>query len=117
MALASGRLRHQMALQQQVQVQDSAGELVIDWATLATVWAAIEPASVRAFIAAGAEQSNVIGQVVMRYRAGVNASMRLVHMVDGAAGKIYNIEGVLSDKDSGQEYLTLPVSEGVNQGQ
>jgi hypothetical protein len=32
------------------------------------------------------------------------------------AGKVYNIAGVLPDNVSGQEYITLPVSEGVNAG-
>jgi len=36
--------------------------------------------------------------------------MRLYH---AAKDQYYNIEGVLSDKDSGLEYITLPCSEGV----
>lgn len=30
--------------------------------------------------------------------------------------RIYNIEGVLPDNCSGRKYLTLPYSEGVNDG-
>lgn len=112
--MQAGKLRHRVRLQQFTSTRDSEGVLVEGWEDVASVWAAIEPASVRAFIAAGAAQSQVTGQVVIRYRAGVKASMRLVH---DAKSAIYNIEGVLADKDSGMEYLTLPVSEGVNEGQ
>ena len=48
----------------------------------------------------------------MRYRAGLLPSMRLVHR-----GEIFNIAGLLPDKASGLEYITIPVSAGVNDGQ
>lgn len=112
--MQAGKLRHRLRLQEFTSTRDSEGVLVEGWEEVDTVWASIEPASVRAFIAAGANQSQVTGQVVIRYRAGVKASMRFVH---DAKSAIYNIEGVLADKDSGLEYLTLPVSEGVNEGQ
>lgn len=38
--------------------------------------------------------------------------MRITHR-----GKVYNIAGVLPDNMSGLEYITLPVSEGVNDGE
>ncbi|KPB96501.1 Head-tail adaptor protein [Pseudomonas syringae pv. maculicola] len=37
--------------------------------------------------------------------------MRALHR-----GRIYNIHGALPDAKSGLEYLTLPVSEGLNNG-
>ena len=37
--------------------------------------------------------------------------MRILHR-----GKIYNIEGVLPDDESGLQWLTLPYSEGVKDG-
>ena len=74
---------------------------------------AIEPLSARAFIAAQAAQSEVTGQLVMRYRPSlqVDSTMRIRH-----GGKIYNIEGVLPDNESGREHITLPYSEGLNDG-
>lgn len=118
MTIASGLFRHQMALQDQVQSQDPVTlEVTVTWSTVATVWAAIEPLSAREFIQSAAMQSKVSARITIRYRAGVTAAMRLVHLVDGADGKVYNIEGVLADKESGREYLTLPVSEGVNDGE
>lgn len=109
--LAAGRLRHRVEIQYAVESQDpSTGEVFSTWGEFATVWAAIEPLSAREFIAAQAEQSKISARVVIRYLAGVNAKMRIYH---SAKQSYYNIEGVLADKDSGLEYLTLPVSEGV----
>jgi SPP1 family predicted phage head-tail adaptor len=74
------------------------------------VWASIEALSAREFIAAQAEDSKVNTRITIRYRSGINAKMRLYHE---AKDVYYNIEGVLSDKDSGLEYLTLPCSSGL----
>ena len=49
--------------------------------------------------------------MVIRYRTGILPTMRILFR-----GKAYNIAGALPDKDSGLEYLTIPVSEGVNAG-
>ena len=109
MALASGRLRHKVELQEQAQTQDPvSGEILVTWQTIARPWAAIEPLSARDFIAAQAQQSEVRGRITIRRRADINASMRIVHR-----GLIYRILGVLNDPESGLEYQTLPVSEGV----
>jgi SPP1 family predicted phage head-tail adaptor len=123
MTLAAGRLRHRVLIERYVLAVDSNGDVVQDpdtgettgsWQELATVWAAIEPLSAREFLAAQATQSQVTARIVIRHRADLDASMRLVHMVNGARGKIFNIHGLLSDADSGLEYITMPVSSGVS---
>lgn len=109
MTLASGSLRHKVQLQQPVVAQDpNTGEMETTWQTIATPWAEIVPMSAREFVAAAAEQSEVRGRIVIRYRDGVDATMRVVHRA-----KWYAIHGVLEDKVSGLEYLTLMVAEGV----
>lgn len=115
--LDSGKLRHRLTIQklQNVadssgEVQDSSGDLIQEWVNVATVWGAIEPLSGREFMAAQAEQSKVVARLTVRYRNDIDATMRIFHAYKDA---YYNIEGVLSDKDSGLEYLTLLVSEGV----
>lgn len=81
------------------------------WERLAWVYASIEPLSTRDFIAASAVQSEVTARIVIRYRPGITTDMRILHR-----DKVYAIEGVLTDKVSGLDYLTLPVSEGVKRG-
>lgn len=111
MSLAAGKLRHRVVLQASVQVQDSAGDWVQGWHSMGTVWAAIAPVSGREFIQSQGTQSEVTARITIRNRSDVTAGWRIVH-----GSKFYNIKGVLPDLDSGLEYLTLPCTEGVNQG-
>jgi SPP1 family predicted phage head-tail adaptor len=107
--IKAGSLRHRVELQRNAKTQDPVtGEMVSGWTPVATVWAAILPSSGREFVAAAAAQSEVQGKIIIRYRDGVDASMRAVNR-----GKYYNILAVLPDAESGREHLTLMVSEGV----
>lgn len=111
MSIAAGRLRHRVEIQQQVTTINSSGETVLEWKTLDTVWAAIEPLSAKEFLAAQQIGSQISTRITIRYRTDIIASMRILQ---GAT--VYNIEGVLPDGDSGLEYLTLPCSAGRNDG-
>ena len=113
MSIAAGRLRHRVDIQKPVKVQNStSGASRVNWSTeWAAVPAAIEPLSAREFIAAQAQQSQITGKVIVRYIEGLTPKHRIVH-----GSRIYNIQGVLADPDSGLEYLTLPVTEGTNEG-
>jgi SPP1 family predicted phage head-tail adaptor len=109
--LRAGSLRHRVILQRPVETQNSVtGEMNIAWEDVATLWASIEPISAREFIAAQVEHSKVTTRITIRYRKNINPNMRLYHR---AKQVYYNIHGILSDKESGFEYLTLPCSEGV----
>lgn len=109
MALAAGDLRHFVRIEKPQSYQNQqTGELCTRWVMVAQVYAQIVPSSVREFMAAKAEQSEVTGRIVIRHRSDVNATMRIVHK-----GTAYQILGVLADPVSGIEYLTLPVSSGV----
>lgn len=107
--MRGGKLRHLMTLQQPVTTQSATtGEMVTVWTEVAKVWASLEPLSANAFVAAGAEQSEVTARVTIRFRDDVTSKMRLAYR-----GMYYDIKGVLADPKSGLEYLTLPVGEGV----
>lgn len=110
--MRTGKLRHRITLQRPGLSQDPvSGEMLPGWQDVAPVWASIEPLSAREFIAAQAGQSEVSARIVIRHRTDVDATMRALYR-----GKVYNIHGVLADPKSGLEYLTLPVSEGVDNG-
>jgi len=110
MPVLAYKLRHRVTLQRFVKTQDpNTGLITEEWSDVATVWASVEPLSGRDFIAARAQQSEISARVVIRYRADVDSTMRLVHR-----GRIYSIEGPpLPDAKSGLEYLTLMVAAGV----
>lgn len=112
MSVQAGKLRHRITIQAPGMSQDPVtGEMVQGWTDFASVWASVEPLSARDFIAAQANQSEITARIVIRHRADVDATMRILHR-----SKVYAIQGVLPDDDSGLEYLTLPVSEGVSDG-
>ena len=110
--MRNGKLRHRITLQRPGLSQDpQTGEMIPGWQDVAPAWASIEPLSAREFIAAQAVQSDVSVRITVRYRPDITAAMRLLH-----GGKTYNITGVLADKGSGREYLTLPCSELPHDG-
>ena len=112
MGLDAGRLRNRVAIQQVTNAQNTTtGEITRTWATIATVWASVEPLSVREFLQSKTDQSGVAARITIRHRAGLDASMRILH-----GTTIYSPAGFLADKDSGTEYLTIPCTQGVNEG-
>lgn len=126
MSIAAGRFRHEIRIERLVDRRDENGSVIQDpesgatyqdWRLVAKVRAAIEPLSAREFIQSAATQSQVTARIVIRYRDGMNSAMRLVHAREGRPDVIYNPHGVLVDPDSGLEYLTMPCSQGVGEGQ
>jgi head-tail adaptor len=113
MSLDAGRLRHRIAIQEFASIQDSNGDVTEEWATaegMASVPASIEPLSAREFIQSATEQMQTMARITIRYRV-LPAKFRILH-----GSTIYNPTGVLADKDSGREFLTLPVHAGINNG-
>lgn len=98
-----GKLRHRVALETFQEAQDpDTGILIPAWSPVAEVWAAIEPLSGREFIASQAQQSAIAARITIAYRPDVSTQTRVRH-----ADALYDVQAVLADKDSGQEYLTL----------
>jgi SPP1 family predicted phage head-tail adaptor len=115
----AGRFRHRISIQQKVMVLDSngdadqdpnTGEVPYIWTEFAKRWAAIEPLSAKEFIQSQATQSQITARIIFQLLPDLNAGMRIVHN-----GTVYNIHGILPDKDSGLWYQTCPVSCGVNE--
>ncbi|MGP1293443.1 phage head closure protein [Serratia sp. CY31944] len=110
--MQAGKLRHRITLQKPEKVQNpDSGEMEDTWLDLTTIWAEVVPLSAREFVAAQAMQNAVTTRITIRYRQDIEPKYRILFR-----GKILNIEGILSDPKSGLEYLTLPCSEGVDNG-
>jgi SPP1 family predicted phage head-tail adaptor len=121
MGLAAGRLRHRIAIKQQVIVTNSNGDQEKDWVAVNSAssdgkfFAAIEPLSSRELLAAEKSNSEVTCKIVMRYDPRIVASMRAEHS-DGTTTTIYNLSAPIRDPDSGLEWMTLPATALLNQG-
>lgn len=110
-SLAS-RLRHRVTIERLVPVQDEIGGEARKWVAWASsVPAEILPISAGELLAANQVHGEVVARIVIRWRSGVEPSMRVVHGDD-----VYQIAGVIPDNKSGREHITLPVSRGVRNG-
>lgn len=110
----AGKLRHRIAFQSMGAGQNPVtGEETTGWITIwDKVPASVEPLSSRDLIAAQAAQSDASARIVIRYRAGVLPTMRILFR-----GEVYAIKGPpMPDPVSGLEYLTILVSKGVLNG-
>ena len=101
--MQAGRLRHRITLQRKEQTQNpQTGALITTWATVANVWAAVEPLSAREFIAAQAAQSEVTARIRMRFRPWMTAEDRVIHN-----GTIYNIVSVIDVRSENRELVLM----------
>jgi SPP1 family predicted phage head-tail adaptor len=109
MTQAAGELRHRIeVLSLKTSRHSTTGEVLECWKVERKLWARVTPLSGKEFIAAQAEASKVTARIRIRYRTDIDHTMRISH-----GDKVYNIEAVLPDNESGLEWLTLMVSEGV----
>lgn len=110
--LSPGRLRHVVRIEQPTTVKDRFGAPLPGWETRwDNVYAEVIPSSAREFNSSAKENSQVTARITLRWREGLRADMRIIHR-----GIIYNISGLLPDNGSGLEYITIPVTAGVNNG-
>lgn len=110
MALAAGRLRHRITIEEPVEVQDAAGEPTKDWTPIpdAHVWADRSDLDGRELFQAQQTNAQVSTQFTIRWRTGVDARMRVLS--DDVA---YSIESV-QDPEGRREFLVLLCSRSVN---
>ena len=99
--MQAGRLNRKCTLQQPGTATDELGQPVEGWTDFAQVWGNIRHLRGVEAIKAGAVVSTVQASIRIRYRAGVNAGMRVVHNL-----VVYEILAVQPDV-GGREYVDL----------
>lgn len=106
--MEAGKLNRRATIQRREAGEDTYGQPSSAWVDVATVWAAIEDIKGRQFFAAQADQSQVHTKITIRYIAGIEATMRVLH---GAV--VYDIHAVLGQ---GREALELMCARGLSDG-
>lgn len=99
--MRAARLRHRVTIQQPVAAVNGYGERITTWSTVATVWAAVEPLRGREFFDAEQTQAEISHRVIMRYRTGMESTMRLLHLT-----RVLHI-GTIIDVDERHRELQL----------
>lgn len=97
-----GNLRHRVTLQQLSRIDDGAGGYIETWIAVATVWADVYPLKGQELYQAQQVQANLSHRVTIRYRAGVEPSMRLQYGTRTLA-----IEAVIDPEERHRELILM----------
>ncbi|MBZ1392288.1 phage head closure protein [Psychrobacter pacificensis] len=102
--MRASRLRHRITVLKKTTTRSPTGAaLPSTWTPYLTLWASIEPLSVKDVLTAQAASSQTIARCITRYRTDIDTSMRIEHN-----GQHYEINGQpLADARSGREHITL----------
>jgi len=93
-----GKLNHRVTLQRQEITRDTAGQGKTVWTTVATVWAAVLPLRGREFFESARINSEITVRFIIRYRADVKPSWRVLH-----GGNGYDIVEIINPEDGKRE--------------
>lgn len=115
----SGKYRHRITFQEQVETRDSEGAVEIDWENvwldseteLADVPAEVLLGAGREFNASGKAQAETAARINLRWFEGLEASWRILW-----DGQVFNIGAIETDATARREYR-LRCTAGVNDGQ
>ncbi len=101
--MSIGRMDRQIVIEQNTPTQDSVGEEIESWATLATVWAEYLPVGGREFWAARQINAETVANFRIHYRSDVTRGMRLTF-----DGDTYDIVDANEDRRMGyKEFLLI----------
>jgi SPP1 family predicted phage head-tail adaptor len=106
--MRAGELRHRITLKQPVTTTNANEEDITTYATVATVWAAIDWGSGRRYEAAKQLDAEVQGVIRIRYRSDVKAYWRIEY--DGRTFEIISLANV---QERGRE-LVLTCKEALD---
>ena len=90
--MQAGQLRHRVTIQQASESQNSVGEAVKSWASVATVWARVNPLRGTEYLAAMQAKATVDTRITMRKNAfpGLTPKHRIVF-----GARVFDIEAVI----------------------
>lgn len=109
--MKAGSLRHKITIQENAALNDAAGSQKPVWVDVYSVYAAIKPLSGRELIVSQAENSEISVRIVIRYRAGITASMRIVYQ-----NTIYAIVAPPINTDMRSTELQIMCAAGLSKG-
>ncbi len=101
--MSIGRMDRQIVIEQNTPTQDSTGQPIDSWATLATVWAEFLPVSGQEFFQARQVNAVAVANFRIHYRTDVTRKMRLTFDDD-----TYDIVDANEDRRFGfKEFLLI----------
>lgn len=110
--LNAGELDQRITVQTPASTVDALGQRTETWTDVATLWAQAQPLRGREFFAAGQVQSEAAVRFRIRYRTGIDGTMRVLWR-----GVPHAIVAEPMDVDGGKHTLELMCSAGIRDGQ
>lgn len=96
--MEAGKLRHVVNIQADQGIQNDVGEHIPSWVTTITTRAAVEPIAGREFFDAQQRQAEITHRVRLRYRTGIEPTMRLLYR-----SRVLMIEAVIDVEERRRE--------------
>ena len=100
-------LNQRIRIERRDKSTNSRGEVTYDWVEVVTVWASANPLRGRDYFAAAQTQSEVMTRFRIRYRTGLDSSMRVVWK-----GGYYDIKGQPIEVDGERVWIDLMCKAG-----
>jgi SPP1 family predicted phage head-tail adaptor len=101
------RLRHRMTIERRIEMPDGAGGAETAWEALVTVWAGLEWLGGEERWREGGPEQAGRWRVTMRWRAGIDAGMRLRMAGQGAGGRLFDIRAAADPDGAGRRLICL----------
>lgn len=114
-AIRAGILRQRITLQAPVITTGEIGGPLKTWASVATVWADINPLTGRERLQAAALKSEVSHEITIRWQAALADPQAVAAMRIVFGTRIFNIHASMN-QDERNRVLVLLASEGMNDG-
>ena len=86
--MRAGRLRHRIEIQERQGPKNLLGGVSDNWVTIATVWASIEPMTIKDYLSSDAQIADLHGKIVMRFNQIIRSDHRILY-----EGRILEIQG------------------------
>lgn len=102
--MRSGDLNRRIRIEQESKTQDAVGGVSRTWSTVATVWASIEPLNGREYFEAKTTNQEITTRFRIRYRTGLDESMRIV---DPETNLIYDIDSIIHFRHGNRELVIM----------
>lgn len=105
----AGSLRHRITIQRKIKMQDpNTGSIIETWDKAFDINSSFVYLSGKELLLAQSNKSKVQARVKIRYNDNISFEDRIFFR-----NKLYNIEAITPDNESGLEWMTIFVSEGA----
>ncbi len=101
-AIDAGELRQRIQIQANTVTQSALGQPLDSWATVATRWASVKPASGQMFVATEQVRNATTHKIVLRYYAGLTPRHRIVFKT-----RVFNILSVINEEELNVRHTVL----------